>query len=278
MIDLGNSNERARFLELPDRATMMPLSIIAGVLFILVMTIILPSDGRTAQLLLDRHSPHFPYPFTIQNFEHLFFFIGLGELFTRSRIAKRELRFLKKQYLPEDEQTVLQFQDLGPIRRRVSKDFTQEHGFLPFVIDLCILQFQSGRSIDQSVAVMNSSLELIQHRVDLRYGLIRYIAWLIPTLGFIGTVIGLGASLAGVPKDGSFSMYDVAHTLAVGFDCTMVALTESAVLVFLLHLAQEKEETSVNLVGTYTLRNLINRLYVGEPRGSASPVSAGAQV
>jgi flagellar motor component MotA len=168
--------------------------------------------------------------------------------------------------------------DLGPIRKRVSREFTQEHGFLPFVIDLCILQFQSGRSVDQTVAVMNSSLELIQHRVDLRYGLIRYIAWLVPTLGFIGTVIGLGGALAGVPKDGSFKMYDVAHTLAVGFDCTMVALAESAVLVFLLHLTQEKEETSVNLVGTYTLRNLINRLYVGEPRAAAVPLGSGAQV
>jgi hypothetical protein len=32
--------------------------------------------GRAAVLLLDRDSPHFPYPFTIQNFEHLFFFLG----------------------------------------------------------------------------------------------------------------------------------------------------------------------------------------------------------
>ena len=278
MIDLGNSQERARFFDLPDRSTVMPLSIMAAVLFIAFLTVILDSNGRTAQLILDRQSPHFPYPFTIQNFEHLFFFIGLGELFIRWRVGTRELRFTKRSFLPEDEQTVLQAHDLSPIRKRVSREFTQEHGFLPFVIDLCILQFQSGRSVDQTVAVMSSSLELIQHRVDLRYGLVRYIAWLVPTLGFIGTVIGLGASLAGVPKDGNVSMYEIARTLAVGFDCTMVALAESAVLVFILHLAQEREETSVNLVGTYTLRNLINRLYVGEPRSVARPLGSGAQV
>lgn len=278
MIDLGNPQERARFFDLPERATVMPLSIMLGVLFIAFLTVVLPSNGRAAQLLLDRHSPHFPYPFTIQNFEHLFFFIGLGELFIRWRVGTREMRFVQRQYLPEDEQTVLQAHDLSPIRRRVAREFTQEHGFLPFVIDLCILQFQSGRSVDQTVAVMTSSLELIQHRVDLRYGLVRYIAWLVPTLGFIGTVIGLGGALAGVPRDGAVSMYEIAHTLAVGFDCTMVALAESAVLVFLLHLAQEQEETSVNLVGTYTLRNLINRLYVAEPHGMAMPLTSGAQL
>jgi biopolymer transport protein ExbB/TolQ len=100
--------------------------------------------------------------------------------------------------------------------------------------------------------------------VDLRYGLIRFIAWLIPTLGFIGTVIGLGASLALVPETGEIKLYDVAHALSLGFDCTMIALAESAILVFILHLVQEKEETSVNLAGTYTLRNLINRLYEGK--------------
>ena len=90
----------------------------------------------------------------------------------------------------------------------------------------------------------------------------RYIAWLVPTLGFIGTVIGLGAALASVPEDTSkLSLPAVARELSVGFDCTMVALVESAFLVFLLHLVQEKEESAVNSAGDYTLRNLINRLY-----------------
>jgi hypothetical protein len=43
----------------------------------------------------------------------------------------------------------------------------------------------------------------------------------------------------------------------------MVALVESAILVFLLHLVQQEEESAVNKAGDYTLRNLINRLYVG---------------
>jgi len=268
MTDLRKLEDRARFWSLPDRRVTMPLSVAIGVLFILVLTLVLDSNGRAAQLILDRRSPHFPYPFTIQNFEHLFFFIGLGELFVRWRVGAHELGFLKRKFLPEDDQTVLQHRDLGPIRKSVAKEFDNENGFLPYLIDLSILQFQGGRSVDQTVSVMNSSLELIEHRVGLRYGLVRYIAWLVPTLGFIGTVIGLGAALAGVPKEGNVSMYEIAHTLSVGFDCTMVALAESAVLVYLLHLAEEQEEMAVNLVGTYTLRNLINRLYEGGPVAS----------
>ena len=90
----------------------------------------------------------------------------------------------------------------------------------------------------------------------------RFVAWLVPTLGFIGTVYALGASLSEAGSStGDLDIKDVARTLGVGFDCTMVALAQSAILVFLMQLIQEKEETAVNLAGDYTLRNLINRLY-----------------
>jgi len=105
-------------------------------------------------------------------------------------------------------------------------------------------------------------LELMSNRVEMRYGLVRFIAWVVPTLGFIGTVYSLGASLssAGDPNK-ALDLHEVAKTLGVGFDCTMIALVESAILVFLLHLIQEREESALNSAGDYTLRNLINRLY-----------------
>jgi len=255
---------RQPFWVLPDRRITMACSAAAGVLFIALLTAILTPGQRPATLLLDRTSPHFPYPFTIQNFEHILFFMALGELFVRWRVGAREIAFTHQGLLPEDQHTVLQAHDLGMLRHRVANQFDGEHGFLPSLIDMCILQFQSGRSVDQTVSVMTSALELIEHRVDMRYGLVRYIAWLVPTIGFIGTVFGLGASLASVPQDSSqINMSTIAHTLAVGFDCTMVALMESAIVVYLLQIVNEQEERAVNLAGTYTLRNLINRLYAG---------------
>jgi hypothetical protein len=54
---------------------------------------------------------------------HVVFFVGLGDLFARWRIASREERFLQKGYLPEDDQTVLVSHDLGPVRKRVIGEF-----------------------------------------------------------------------------------------------------------------------------------------------------------
>ncbi|MDB6148518.1 MAG: hypothetical protein JWO45_2182 [Spartobacteria bacterium] len=244
----------------PKRSVAFALAIGLSALFIAFLTLIL--SGRAAVLVLDYPSRHFFYPFTIQNLMHVIFFVGLGELFVRWRIALRVQSFLAAKFLPEDDRTILLSRDLGPIRRRVADLFDYENGFLPSLINLAILQFQSSSSVEQAAGVMSQQLELISHRVDLRYGLVRFIAWVVPTLGFIGTVYSLGASLAqaGDPNT-KFDVKVIAQTLGVGFDCTMVALVESAILVFILHLVQEREESALNSAGDYTLRNLINRLY-----------------
>lgn len=246
----------------PDRRIVAAAALAASFVFILLGSVL--PEGRFTILMFDKPSMHFPYPFTIQNIMHVVFFLGLGELFVRWRAGAREEAFLHQQFLPEDEHTVLTPKDLGAIRRRILGQFDRDSGFLPALINIAILQFQSSRSVDQASGVLSSSLELLQHRVDMRYGMVRFVAWLVPTLGFIGTVFGLGAALAeaGDPAK-ALDIKVVAKTLAVGFDCTMVALAQSAVLVFILQLVQELEEKAVNHAGDYTLRNLINRLYAG---------------
>ena len=138
--------------------------------------------------------------------------------------------FLRKRYLPEDEETVLQAQDLGPIRKSVAGNFDGDNGFLPSLIDVSILQFQTSRSVDQMVSVMNSSLELIAHRLDLRYSMLRYLVWLLPTLGFIGTVVGIAGALSFVdPRN--MNLGGVTGNLSVAFNTTIIALVEAASVV-----------------------------------------------
>jgi len=219
-------------------------------------------DSALGVILLDREST--TWPFTIQTFMILLFTLALGGLYQRLRIARWELRFLGQKLLPEDHETVLQRRDLAPIRRQVVDRFDAENGFLPYLIDLCILQFQASRSVDQTVSVLNSSLELIAHRVELRYSMIRYVVWAIPTLGFIGTVLGISGGLTSMdPESGELG--PVLENLGRAFNTTLVALVLSAILVFFLHLVERREEESVNRAGSYCLRNLINRLYTGGP-------------
>jgi len=228
-----------------------------------VLSLLLPADSFAATLLLEhtRESP-FPYPFTIQNLMHLLFFVGLGEMYVRARVGNWENAMLSEHFLPEDEATVLQINDLGPIRRKISQRFDGENGFLPYLIDLAVLQLQSTRSIDQAVSVLSTTLDLLSNRVELRYAMVRYLAWVIPTLGFVGTVSHLGGALRLVDPD-HMQLSNVTTALAVAFNTTLVALLESAVLVMIQHIVQTREDAAVGRAGEYCLKNLINRLYVG---------------
>jgi hypothetical protein len=255
--------------EHPSRALILPLSALLGGLFIALLSLALPAGSTAAALLLDHQAaplPGYPfvYPFTVQNLTHLVLFLGLGDIFCRWRSAAREHALIDEGLLPQAYEVVLQSHDLPPIRARVAQRHDGEHGFLPGLIDLCILQFQASRSVDQTVSVLNSSLELLAHRVDLHYALLRYLVWVIPTVGFIGTVIGIALAMSLIdPSAASQPLGEIARALGVSFYTTLVALAESAVLVLLLNLVQAQEELAVNRAGHYTLVNLINRLYAG---------------
>ena len=87
----------------------------------------------------------------------------------------------------------------------------------------------------------------------------------LPTLGFIGTIMGIADALAyaaGIdnPQDPTL-LKEITKRLGVAFYTTLLALLQSAVLVFALHIAQGKEEMALNRSGQYCLDNLINRLY-----------------
>ncbi len=250
--------------KLKQRLIIAIISCILSLLIIFSLHIILQPNSDAARLLLDYRSDNNLYPLTVQNFMWVVFFLGLGELWARLYDGKTERDQLDQRYLPEDERTLLQASDLGSIYQKIRHNVGEAELFLPRLIRRITLQFQSSRSIEQANSLLNSSLDLYIHEIDLRYNMLRYIMWLIPSLGFIGTVIGISLALnyAGNAdfQDPSL-LSELTQRLAIAFYTTLLALIQAAILVFLTHIIQAFEERTLNLVGQYCLDNLINRLY-----------------
>ena len=89
----------------------------------------------------------------------------------------------------------------------------------------------------------------------------RFLVWVIPTTGFIGTVVGIAISLEGMQDPKNIQFERVTSGLAVAFYTTIIALVLSAILVLMQNLIQRREETALNRAAQYCLRNLINRIY-----------------
>ena len=68
--------------------------------------------------------------------------------------------------------------------------------------------------------------------------MIRYISWAIPSIGFIGTVRGIGEALAQADKAVQGDIAGVTQSLGVAFNSTFIALLISIFLMFLVHQLQ----------------------------------------
>lgn len=244
------------------RTVTLLVSLFTAIVVIAVLTKVLPPSAGAILLDVNRST----FPFTVQNILWLAFFAGLGELSIRWRAGRVEAAQIERGYLPEDEETVLRpGEDLTPIYQRVRASKHRDTCFLPRLIERCVLGFNISHSADQTNSLLNSSLELYLHEIDLRYNITRYITWLIPSLGFIGTVIGIMLALnyAGdrANVESADMLYQVTERLGVAFSTTLLALVMAAILVFIQNLVQGREETALNKAGQYCLDNLINRLY-----------------
>lgn len=251
-----------RRINIFKRLFVFVVSIVAAIVLIGVIRV--AAGPGLQEVLLDADASF--WPFTIQNFMWLALFAGLGELVLRWNAASEEENQLKRGYLPTDgrqlDDALLETVRESTASRRYGRDC-----FLPRMIVRTIDQYRINGKEDQATSVLNSTLELYMHEIDLRYSLLRYITWLIPSLGFIGTVMGIMFALqyAGVPANAESEdfLYEVTSRLGVAFTTTLVALIMAAVLVLLQSVVQTKEERALNEAGQYCLDHLILRLRPG---------------
>lgn len=199
--------------------------------------------------------------FSVQAFMWLAFFAGLGELWIRRCAVRSEVWLLKIGMLPEDERTMLTSEKLAPLYLRARN--TAPEAMLPTLLRRLIMEFRKSLSVDRVSNVMDVSLDLMLHQLDLRYTMLRYLVWIIPTLGFLGTVIGIADALAFVGS-GQAPMDELltptTMKLGVAFYTTLLALIQSGVLMLGLNLIQAADEQALNNAGQYCLDNLVIRL------------------
>jgi len=245
---------------------------IVALLIVAFLNLILPPDSVAARLLVDKsmvtnslgEATVVTRPFAVQTFLWIAFMIGLGEILIRLYSTFREREQLGFNYLPESPEVMLGAKDLVPIYRRVQA--ARSDRFLPLFIRRIILQFQGSKSVERSDAMLNASLELGEHEISLRYSFLKFLCWLLPSLGFLGTVIGIIAGLNVVAVEfienkGNVNLASVTGALGVAFYTTWLALIMASILLFLVHISEEWEEGTLNRAAQYCLDHLINKLY-----------------
>jgi len=177
----------------------------------------------------------------------------------QSSISERKL-------LQEDLVPVREGQSIRPneindfIRQLENLPDSKKDLLLPRILMNGLKRFATTKNVQDVSTTTHTMVESEADRLESELSMIRYIAWAIPSIGFIGTVRGIGAalSLAHRAVDGDIS--GVTQNLGVAFNSTFIALLISIVIMFLVHQLQLLQERQIFETEQYCDQNLITHL------------------
>lgn len=116
---------------------------------------------------------------------------------------------------------------------------------LPNVILAALHRFDATRSIQDAAHAMSTRAEMAYEQLESDLSLVRYIAWAIPSVGFIGTVRGISEALGHADKAIQGDISGVTSSLGLAFNSTFIALLLSIGLMLLVHTLQSRQETLI---------------------------------
>ena len=179
----------------------------------------------------------------------------------KGRRMLRERKVLEVRLLDIPEGTSVLPEDAREYSRALEALPEQEQDYLlPRTLLSALQRFATTGSIQAVSDTIKESCEIESDRLDSEMSMVRYIAWAIPSIGFIGTVRGIGDALGQAYKAVEGDISGVTVSLGVAFNSTFVALVLSIIIMFCLHQLQLSQERLVLDCQRYADRRLLRFL------------------
>jgi biopolymer transport protein ExbB/TolQ len=179
----------------------------------------------------------------------------------KGREALRQQKLLNEDLLQLPEGLPIGPEDTRNIAQHIaSMPAHLSDWLLPRALLTAIERFGATRNVQDVSTAARDVCESEGERMESELSIIRYIAWAIPSVGFIGTVRGIGDALGQAHRAVEGDITGVTASLGVAFNSTFIALVISIVLMFFVHQIQLMQERLVLDSERYVDHWLIRRL------------------
>ena len=173
-------------------------------------------------------------------------FWALAIMGYKAAMIVRERRLLDMELVPIAEGMRILPEDTREFARQVQAlPEEQQSSLLPRALLTALRRFSTTRNIQDVSSSTHTIFESEADRLESELSMIRYISWAIPSIGFIGTVRGIGEALAQADKAVQGDIAGVTQSLGVAFNSTFIALLISIFLMFLVYQLQLLQERLV---------------------------------
>lgn len=133
---------------------------------------------------------------------------------------------------------------------------------LPRALTAALHRFAATRSIQDVSMAARAVCESESDRLDAELSMVRFVAWSIPAIGFVGTVRGIGQSLQQAHRAVEGDVSGVVAGLGISFNSTLVALSLSILVMFMLHQIQLRQERLVLDIEEYLDQRVVRHMIV----------------
>lgn len=135
-----------------------------------------------------------------------------------------------------------------------------ERGLIARALVSGLQRFGVTAEVPAVVAAVHETIDVEADRLDAELAMLRYIVWAIPSIGFIGTVRGIGDALGQAQRAIDGDIAGVTASLGVAFNSTFVALLASMVVMFLMYQLQLLQERLIVDAHAYCDETLVQHL------------------
>jgi biopolymer transport protein ExbB/TolQ len=169
--------------------------------------------------------------------------------------------------LLEDERSISRHRakSLSSVIDKKTQQPDLEDKILPYVMARGLERYHMTGSVPEATETIMGRLEVASEQQESELSMLRYLVWAIPSIGFIGTVRGIGVALQRADEAIQGDIAGVTSALGVAFNSTLVALFISIVLMLLIHLLQSGQEGLILRLQTFCREQLIDKLFDREP-------------
>lgn len=176
---------------------------------------------------------------------------------------RKESNLLERSLLNLDEGISILPEDARNYARPVQALPPAEREYLlPRALISALQRFNTTRSIQDVSNVVKDVCNTEAERLESELSIVRYIAWAIPSIGFLGTVRGIGEALGQAQSAVTGDILGVTTSLGVAFNSTFIALVVSIIIMFVLYQLQLLQDRLVLDTQDYCDNYLIRHLQV----------------
>ncbi|HKU90258.1 MAG TPA: MotA/TolQ/ExbB proton channel family protein [Steroidobacteraceae bacterium] len=178
-------------------------------------------------------------------------------------MTSKDRKLLDRDYVKLGEAQVVLPEDARVYSRPLENLPREEQdGFVPRLLMVAYNRFGATRSVQDAAEAVRDECDFEAASMDTKLSMVRFTAWAIPAVGFVGTVRGIGAALQEAQGAMGGDISGVTMGLGITFNATLTALVSCIIVMFWMHQLQQYQDRLVLDGRTYVDRQLLRKLRV----------------